>query len=199
VLRKRAVKPASLAHDLEKSDVVDLRKMKRSDLSHLRGSRSASFDGFPRAARSLAEAARDHLAAGETTEARRAAEDALLVIDTIADERTHGEVSLVLGGVLLALYEAHRARERFEAAVIAFDELQDRVSAAHSRLGLARAMLMLRDPAARAVMEDAGTIFEELGDDEQVLAIDRALREMEADFESCPTSFHASASIIKAG
>jgi hypothetical protein len=157
------------------------------------------FDGFPLAARALAESARDHLAAGETAEARRCSQEALLVIDTIADTRAHGHVSLLLGDVLLSLYEAHRARERFEAAIGAFDVAKDPRLAADARVGLAKAMLMLRDPAARAVLEDAGTIFEELRDEQEVLAIDRALREADAELEGCPSSFHASAPYVRAG
>jgi hypothetical protein len=194
------VKPASSPVDVpqqrreqeqeEESAIVDLRKMPRNDLP---------FDGFPRAARSLAEAARDHVAAGDLREARRAAEDALLVIDTIADSRAHGEVCLVLGDVLLALSEAHRARERFAAAVNVFDAGNDLPAAARARMGLARAMLMLRDPAARAVLEDAGTIFEEIGDERAVRAVDRALREADADLEGCPSSFHVQIRYVSAG
>lgn len=190
----RPVEPAisSLANPRTPSlsDIVDLRNMPRNDLP---------FDGFPRAARSLAESAREKLAAGDMVAARRAAEEALLVIDTIADARTHAEVCLVLGDVLLALYEAHRARERFAAAVNAFDVEKDARLAARARVGLANAMLMLREPAARTVLEDAGTIFEDLGDEREVLAIDRALREAEADLEGCPSSFHAGAPYVRAG
>lgn len=160
---------------------MDLRKVPRIDLP---------FDGFPKAAQALATSAREHLAAGELAEARRAAEDALLVIDTIADRRAHGEVCLVLGDVLLALSEAHRAKERFAAAANVFDAEGDLRRSARARVGLARAMLMLRDPAARAVLEDAGTIYEELGDEREVLAIDRALREADAELEGAPISFH---------
>jgi hypothetical protein len=198
VLRNSTVKPASFDNAPvdrrpQESDIVEIRTTPRGGPPSVPSVRSfPSFAGFPRAARTLAEAARDHFAAGEMTDARRAAEDALLVIDTIGNARDVGEVSLVLGDVLLGLYEGHRARERFAAAVVAFDEKNDLASAARARLGLARAMLMLRDPAARTVLEDAGTIFEELGDEPQVLAVDRALREADADLEGCPTSLHVS-------
>jgi hypothetical protein len=134
--------------------------------------------------------------------ARRATEDALLVVDDITDARALGEVSLLLGEALVSLHEAHRAKERLEIAVEAFDDVGARAEGAKARFVLAKAMLLLRDPAARAVLEDAGTLFEELGDEEAVLAIDRTLREAEADFaEESPRSFcagHRSSSCMKA-
>lgn len=149
------------------------------------------FGGFPETARTLAELAADHAERGELREARSAAYDALLVLDTLDDTLAAARVSLTLGDVLLRLHEAHRARERFEAAVAAFDALSDVALAARARLGAARALLMLGDPAGRAALEDAGTLYEDLGDEDMVRAIDRALREAQADFEESPRSFSA--------
>ena len=136
-----------------------------------------------------------HVADDELDHARRATEDALLVVDDLKDTRALGEVSLLLGEALVSLHEAHRAMERLEIAVDCFDELGAKAEGAKARFILAKAMLLLRDPAARAVLEDAGTLFEELGDEEAVLAIDRTLREAEADFSGgeSPRSFCVSA------
>jgi len=41
--------------------------------------------------------------------------------------------------------------------------------------------------------DEAGELFEELGDDAAVKSIDLALREADADFEESPASFHARA------
>jgi len=100
------------------------------------------------------------------------------------------------------LHEAHRAKERLEIAVECFDGIGAQAESAKARFVLAKALLLLRDPSSRAVFEDAGTIFEELGDEDSVLAIDRCLREAEADFEDeSPRSFcagHRSSSCMKA-
>jgi hypothetical protein len=162
---------------------------------------SLPFVGGPDSARLLAAMAVEHVADRQMDHARRATEDALLVVDGIKDTRTVGEVSLLLGEALVSLHEAHRAKERLEIAVESFDEIGAQAEAAKARFILARAMMLLRDPAARAVLEDAGTLFEELGDEEAVLAIDRALREVEADIAESPRSFcagHRSSSCMKA-
>ena len=71
-------------------------------------------------------------------------------------------------------------------------------SAAQARVGLARALFMLGDASSRAILEDAGTIFEEIGDDEAVHAIDRELREMQATLEESPRSFHSASMRVAA-
>lgn len=165
---------------------------------------SLPFVGGPDSARLLATMAVEHVADQEMDHARRATEDALLVVDDVKDTRTLGEVSLLLGEALVSLHEAHRAMERLEVAVDCFDEIGAKAEGAKARFILAKAMLLLRDPAARAVLEDAGTLFEEIGDEEAVLAIDRALREAEADFatDESPRSFctthRSSSSCMKA-
>jgi hypothetical protein len=74
---------------------------------------------------------------------------------------------------------------------VAEDARADRRVAARARLGLGRALLALGNPAGRQLLEDAGTCFEELGDEAAVLAIDTALREAAAAIEESPRSFQA--------
>lgn len=151
----------------------------------------------PSAVHVLAELALEQIAAGRHEAARRVTEDALGLLRTAAgrDRIAAARASLLVGDALLGLHEAHRAKAAFEEAAASFDESEPTPeslsSAAQARLGLARALVMLGDPSARAVLEDAGTIFEELGDDAAVRAIDRELREIQAAFEESPRSFHS--------
>ena len=151
----------------------------------------------PSAVHVLAELALEQLAAGHHEAARRVTEDALGLLRTAAgrDRIAAARASLVIGDALLGLHEAHRAKAAFAEAAESFDETdptpESLSSAAQARLGLARALVMLGDPTARAVLEDAGTIFEEIGDEESVRAIDRELRTIEAHFEESPRSFHS--------
>lgn len=148
--------------------------------------------GWARMARILVEIAVHHVVVRDVEAARRAADDALLLIDLMAAEPVQqAELSLSLGEVLLEVHASERARERFEVAVAVFDQRRDRASAARARVGLSRAMASLGDPVARAVLEDAGTAFEELGDDDAVRAIDVELRAVTASFDESPASFQA--------
>ena len=45
-----------------------------------------------------------------------------------------------------------------------------------------------RTPVARAVLEDAGSVLEDLGDHETARAVDLELRGLEADFADAPVS-----------
>jgi hypothetical protein len=139
----------------------------------------------------LAEMGVHQVALGELGEARRTVHDGLLLLGSVRDAHASASASMLFGQALLGLSEAHRARERFEVAAAIYDELRDVAAAARARVGLARALVMLRDPSARAVLEDAGTLYEELGDEEAVLSIDLELRQGAADFEESPRSFHA--------
>jgi hypothetical protein len=151
----------------------------------------------PSAVNVLAELALEQIAAGQHDAARRVTEDALGLLRTAKgrDRIAAARASLRVGDALLGLHEAHRAKEAFEEAAASFDDSEPTPeslsSSAQARLGLARALAMLGDPAARAVLEDAGTIFEELGDEAAVRAIDRELRELQATFEESPRSFHS--------
>lgn len=75
-------------------------------------------------------------------------------------------------------------------AVVAHDARGDRVASAVARLELGMALMGAFDVAAREVLEDAGTRFEELGDDDGMLAVDAALREAAEWIEESPRSFH---------
>ncbi len=151
--------------------------------------------GRPLGCEALATMALDHALANEHLLARRAADEALATIETLASHRDQrGAVARsahTLGEAFLALHEALRARHSFELAIRIFDIESDMSRAADARVGLAKALLALRDPSARAVLEDAGDIFEDIGDEKAALAIDFALRQAEADFEESPRSFHA--------
>lgn len=158
----------------------------------------------PSAVHVLAEIALEQLAAGHHEAARRVTEDALGLLRTTAgrDRIAAARASLLVGNALLGLHEAHRAKAEFEEAAASFDEVEPTPvslrSGAQARVGLARALFMLGDPSARAVLEDAGTIFEEIGDDEAVIAIDRELREMQATLEESPRSFHSASMRVAA-
>ena len=147
----------------------------------------------------LATMALDHAMDGEQLLARRAAEDSMLMIESLAksarssDRATAARAALTTGEALLLLHEVHRAKDCFEIATRSFDVERDLPNAAQARVGLAKALLALHDPSARAVLEDAGEIFEDIGDAQAVLAIDFALRQAQVDFEESPRSFHARA------
>jgi len=147
--------------------------------------------GWLRLTSALVEMAVHHVVLRQMNEARAAAMDALLLLGMLEENRRWAELSCTLGEVLLALSEAHRARERFDEAAAFFDEAADLEASANARVGLARAMTMLRDPVGRAVLEDAGTLFEEIGDHEAAKVIDIELRELTAVLEESPASFQA--------
>lgn len=96
---------------------------------------------------------------------------------------------LTKGEALLATHDAHRAKARFQDALATFEAEDDRPGTARALLGLARALHMLGDAAARAALEDAGLLYEDLGDDTTARAIDRELRALEAEIEESPRSF----------
>lgn len=156
---------------------------------------------FPTTCELLAKMALEHATGGEQALARRAAEDALLMIESLSDGRRQSDramaanAALTTGNALLLLHEAHRAKTCFEIATRFFDGERDLARAAEARVGIAKALLALHDPAARAVLEDAGELFEDIGDQRAARAIDFALRQAEADFEESPRSFHASHSM----
>lgn len=145
----------------------------------------------PATAHVLAEIALEQIAEGRATEARRIADDAFGLLDAIPDALSSARVSLLLGEASLALSEAHRARAAFEEAARSFDAAGDRAAAARARVGLARALLALGDASGRAVLEDAGEIYEDLGDEDAVYAIDRELRAVQACLDESPRSFSA--------
>ncbi|HSO35333.1 MAG TPA: hypothetical protein VLT33_22545 [Labilithrix sp.] len=99
---------------------------------------------------------------------------------------------------LLARDELEEAGARFQTAAHAFDAVGDAAGSARALLGLGRVLLGLEDPACRAVLEDAGTCFEDLGDEAGVRHVERLLRAAESSVEArSPRSFH-SAGLMKA-
>jgi tetratricopeptide (TPR) repeat protein len=150
----------------------------------------------PETARFLAELSIEHSRSGDLESARAAAYDAVELLDLIDDERASARVSLLVGEALLPLHDAHRARDAFLSAARTFDEAGDLPGAARARFGLGRALQDLGDPSARVVLEDAGTLYEDLGDEEAMRAIDRALRVIAADLEESPKSFVAASHLV---
>lgn len=68
------------------------------------------------------------------------------------------------------------------------------LASARARLALGQALLAAGEPAAREILEDAGTCFEELGDEASMIEVDAALRDAAESIEESPRSFHRRAS-----
>lgn len=162
------------------SDINELRRPRR--VVDLTSKRRRSAPRIPIGCRASPDVGRVGIRSGEARVPISEAADAAL---------TKGEALLVLG-------ESHRAKACFEMAVRFFDEAQDLRRAARARLGLAKVLFVLEDPANRAVLEDAGELYEEIGDEETARVIDRELRRIQADFEESPRSFHASPGRLRA-
>ena len=107
------------------------------------------------------------------------------------DRRAAARDWMAMAEALLARFDAHRALERFEAAVIVLRGTDDVAGRATALLGMARALQMLGDPSARNAYEDAGDLFDDIGDETTVRAIDRELRAIEAEMEESPRSFQS--------
>lgn len=87
--------------------------------------------------------------------------------------------------------DAQQAHLTLDDAQSLLDEIDDSRTLAEARFAIGCALLALAEPSARVMLEDAGTLFEELGDDEAVMRVDAALREAEATIEESPRSFQA--------
>jgi tetratricopeptide (TPR) repeat protein len=148
------------------------------------------------AARALAELALERAMDRDHETARNAIADALVVLDAADDPPSAAGVWIVLGEALLALYEGRRAQERFAAALVVLDPTNDVAGRARALLGIGRALHMLGDPAARTAYEQAGDLYEDIGDDAAVRWIDRELRAIEAVIEESPRSFSSSPRIL---
>lgn len=92
---------------------------------------------------------------------------------------------------LLERGQLEQAGERYQAAARAFDDAGDAAGSARALLGLGRVLLGLEDPVCREVLEDAGTKYEDLGDEAAVHEIDGLLRAAERSIDESPRSFHA--------
>lgn len=148
----------------------------------------------------LAETALELARAGEGGRARRAVLDARQMGTSLLegghDKRVAGAM-IMAGDTFVLLSEMVLAAECFTLAAVAYDGLRSLLGAARARFGLATALRELGDPRARPVLEDAGELYEEIGDQVSAHAIDRLLREMQADFEESPESFHSSSRILR--
>lgn len=87
------------------------------------------------------------------------------------------------------LGELDAARRAADEALALFGEARDAQAIARASFELGEALLALGDPTCRELLEDAGTLFEDLGDEQAVLRIDRLLRLAEASIEESPRSF----------
>ena len=111
---------------------------------------------------------------------------------------TLGATLLEEGDALLSRDELEQAAERFQSATRAFEEAGDAAGGARALLGLGRVLLGLEDPACRAVLEDAGTWLEDLGDEPGVRQVEQLLRAAESSVaRESPRSFH-SAGLMRA-
>lgn len=154
--------------------------------------------GTPQDCTSLAAKALAHARSTELALGQHAAEDAIVLIDRLVaqgrseERRAAAEAAIMTGEALHTLHDAHRAARCFGLAVDVLARHDDALAhAARARVGLAKALRTLSDPAARAIFEDAGELYEELGDERAVREIDLALRELQAELEESPRSFHA--------
>src|SRR5262245_57507112 len=66
------------------------------------------------------------------------------------------------------LGELDAARRAADEALSAFGDATDALAIAQASVDLGEALVILEDPTCREVLEDAGTLFEDLGDEEGV-------------------------------
>lgn len=83
------------------------------------------------------------------------------------------------------------ARYAVEEGLFRIGGVTDPALLARASVDLGEALLALEDPTCRALLEDAGTLFEDLGDQEAVRRVDTLLRAAEASIEESPRSFVA--------
>lgn len=89
------------------------------------------------------------------------------------------------------LGELDAARRAADEALSAFGDATDAQAIAQASVDLGEALVILEDPTCREILEDAGTLFEDLGDDDGVRRVDLLLRRAEATIEESPRSFQA--------
>lgn len=177
-----------------------------SDIVELGGGSSANS---PSACELLAASALEHVKAlvesrssldlgeGGSRVAVQRVDDARALVEGLLRSRSSRErtsatrAALLIGDALLLLSEAEHAKALFELAMNGLDDADDLHAAAGVRVGLAKALHQLRDPRARSVLEDAGELFEEMGDEVVTRSIDSTLRVVQRDIAESPRSFHA--------
>jgi hypothetical protein len=141
----------------------------------------------------LAAAASRAFSRGEVGDAHRAAKRALAVLGTLEDDPALAPAELVVGRCLVGLGAPHQALLVLDAAIRHADACGDPRTQARALEALGHALWSLGDPACREVLEDAGTIFEELGEEAAVRSIDSLLRDVSLLVEESPGSFQAGA------
>ncbi len=149
--------------------------------------------GWARLGPALAEMAREHARQGDVDGALRAADDALALLPWLETARATCLVRKLLGETFVALGRRAEASEHFEAAIRLFDARGDRRGAADARYLLGCALLAREDPdpRSRTLLEDAGLLFEELGDDVAARLVEAKLAEADDRIEESPRSFSA--------
>lgn len=83
------------------------------------------------------------------------------------------------------------ARQAADEALAGFGDATDASAIARASVDLGEALVILGDPTCREILEDAGTLFEDLGDDEGIARVDQLLRAAQATIEESPRSFQA--------
>jgi hypothetical protein len=86
--------------------------------------------------------------------------------------------------------EIDAARRAADEALSAFGDATEPAAIAQASLDLGEALVLLGDPTCRELLEDAGTLFEDLGDEDGIKRVDVLLRTAQASIEESPRSFH---------
>lgn len=111
--------------------------------------------------------------------------------ETSADDRSDRVLGTVAAMAVryARLGELDAARRAADEALSMFGHAHDAPTIARASLDLGEALVALGDPTCRELLEDAGTLFEDMGDEEAVLRVDRLLRTAQATIEESPRSF----------
>lgn len=87
--------------------------------------------------------------------------------------------------------ELDAARRAADEALRAFGDASDARVIAQASLDLGEALVLLGDPTSREILEDAGTLLEDVGDEDGIRRVDVLLRAAQATIEESPRSFQA--------
>jgi hypothetical protein len=113
---------------------------------------------------------------------REAEEDALALLAQLGDDAFPGRILAALGPL-------DQAPAILAGAAARADARGDMRTGARARHALGLALWAQGEASCREALEDAGTLFEELGDDLAVRAIDALLRDIASGLEESPRSF----------
>ncbi|HEY8073297.1 MAG TPA: hypothetical protein VIF62_04295 [Labilithrix sp.] len=156
----------------QRSDVVP----RSPEAQHVGLGLNALLAREARVLETLADAAAQHVARGEREEALRTICDVVDLLEDVKDRLIATRAIVIVGESLVALGLYERAEPRLEEAVQLADRVGDRHLAARARRALGRAWLGLGDPSCHGILEDAGELFEDLGDAAAAAEIDKLLR-----------------------